>query len=294
MQKFFFEQSHMDTRVNITLYTDKKEEEFLERINGAFYIFQNLEQRFSLFKPDSEISEINRRAGSKTAAASDLLNITAYAINIAGETDGIFNPLVGKATVKNGAEEKIDPKAFLKILINQNDLTITLPPNSALDLNSIIKGTAIDWAMESLKEDNIMIEAGGDILVKGLPPGKDHWQIGIRDPRKPAKIITIVNLKAGAICTSGNYFRQESAKKENRRHLVNTKGRLGQNRNASMSVIANCAREADALSTAAFFMPIEKAVGFVESHTGCSCLIIDNNSEIYMSPRMRLIFTAAQ
>ena len=51
-----------------------------------------------------------------------------------------------------------------------------------LDLGGIAKGYAADQALRVLKEHGIeraLIDAGGDIVTGGPPPGTGGWRIGI-------------------------------------------------------------------------------------------------------------------
>lgn len=281
----------MGTRVNITVYSNKPQSDLIEQVNRAFFVFQALEQHFSIYSGKSEISFINHHSGKTVKTTGQMLELVQYAIELAKDTNGIFNPLVGIATSKNGQDKKIDAHSFHDIKIDPQHSIICIPAGTALDLNSLVKGLAIDEAMACLHEDNAMIEAGGDILVKGLPPCFNSWQIGIRNPQDPAKIITVIKLRSGAVCTSGGYFRKEQAREENRFHLINPQNNLEQNIAASMTVVAPTARQADSLSTAAYFMGIDEAAAYIEKHQNTSCLMIDLNNEIYMSPRMRNLFT---
>lgn len=286
-----FEQNSMGTRVTITIYSTKSREVAHKNAQKAFAIFEKLEQQFSTFIKDSELNQINKNAGKLSQATPLMLETVAYALKLAKETNGVFNPLVGTLTSQDGLTQKIDPNAYQKIAIDFKNQTITIPAQTALDLNSIVKGMAIDMALESIsEEENVMIEAGGDLKMKGLPPGENFWKIGIRNPNEPTKIITVLKLKSGAICTSGKYFRKEKATKENRYHLVNPHGNHSENIATSMTVIAPTAKEADALSTAAFFMPIEQAVQLVENHFGTSCLMIDQNNQVFASNQMKSHF----
>ena len=291
MHQHRFEQNHMGTRVTITIFSQKEEKEIAEQVKKAFTNFHNLENEFSIYQTDSGISHINQLAG-KTVNASPLMQKTVkYAIEWAKKTNGLFNPLVGSLTMPGGKKKTIRADLYLDIQTDETNQTITIPPETALDLNSIVKGMAIDMAIACIEEENAMIEAGGDIRVKGFPPDAKAWKIGIRNPREPKKVITVLTLPAGAICTSGEYFRKEQAQEENRFHLVNPQNPETKNPVTSVTVIAPTAREADALSTAAFFMPIEKAIPFVENQSGCACLLIDHNNDVFMGPAMKSYFT---
>lgn len=254
MKKWNFEQKHMDTRVTITLYSSRKEKEIVTNAEKAFSVFEKLENQFSIFRRDSELTRLNQQAGTPIAVTPLLFETLEYAIKIARKSKGVFNPF--------------QPQS-----------------KTALDLNSLVKGLAIDLALECFgNNENIMIEAGGDIKVKGLPPKSDAWDIGIRNPADPQKIMTVVHVRDCAICTSGEYFRN---------HLVNPlaiKSKSNNNPIGSVTVIAPTAREADALSTSAYFMNVDEAIPFIEKHHRASCLMIDTANNVYAGPRMKSYF----
>lgn len=276
MEKWIFEQKHMDTRITITAYSSREKDAVATAAKKAFAVFKKLENQFSVFRPDSELSRLNNRAGSPVSISPLLFATLKYALKIAEESGGVFSPL--------RSSKKIPLLA--NIIFDQSSGTVTLPPETNLDLNSVVKGLAIDMALDCFGNDqNVMVEAGGDIKTKGLPPKVNSWDIGVRNPADPKKIITVVHPRDCAICTSGEYFRKT--------HLVNplTKKSNGRGEKvSSVTVISPTAREADALSTAAYFMGIGEAISFVEKHDSASCLIIDSANNIYAGPRMKPLF----
>jgi thiamine biosynthesis lipoprotein len=51
-----------------------------------------------------------------------------------------------------------------------------------------------------------MVNAGGDVTAFGEPEPGRPWRVGVRDPRAPAALMTVVELDA-AIASSGSYER---------------------------------------------------------------------------------------
>ena len=267
MKHFSFEQTHMNTRVTINVYAPVITKALKESVSGAFAVFAGLENQFSFFNKQSELSRVNHFSGKEIKVSNVFLEMADCALSMAHKSNGAFNPLYRSAT------------HYSKILINKNRGTVRLPAGTVLDLNSIVKGQAIDAALSCFpKLSSVMIEAGGDIAVQGKPDAKaENWSIGIRNPSDPKKIITIMPLRKGAICTSGQYFRDSHIAKANKEI-------------ASLTVSAPTARQADVLSTAAYGMPISRAIAFVEEFPESSCLIIDKKNEIYVGPRLRALF----
>jgi len=288
------EQKHMDTRVTLTVHPGLggcDRERLAEAIRG---VFAGLEDVFSLFRPDSEIVRLNAAAGRPTAASDIFLRALRSALAMAEETGGVFDPLVGRLTAPGGAELAAGRRPnWRQIAVDDVARTVTLPAGGVLDLNSAAKGLALDLAMEEVvrlggEDAGAIIEAGGDIRVHGLPPGKGAWDIGIRDPFRVERVAAVLPVRSGAVCTSGNYFRSTSALAAGRRHLVDPRPDAGPSGDAaSMTVLAPTAEQADILSTAAFLLPPREAAPFVERHAGCSCLFIDAAGGLFVSPSLK-------
>jgi len=277
----------MHTRVTVTVHPGSASRDWAAAAREAFAEFVKLDAIFSLFRPDSEIVNVNACAGLATAVSPDLLAALKLAVAVAAETEGRFDPLVGRWTAPGQAGRGLPAAAFDQIIIDDAAARVTLPPRSALDLNSLAKGLALDRALAVFSGgESVIIEAGGDIAVKGLPPGKEAWEIGIRDPGRPGTIAAVLRVASGAVCTSGDYFRGAAARAAGRRHLVDARDGLLGRHPASLTVLAPAAVTADILSTAAFLMPPEETPGFVENHAGASCLSIDNDGRILASSRL--------
>jgi FAD:protein FMN transferase len=290
-QPFVSEKEHMDTRVTVTAYPDASGRDLDKAAARVFEVFAELEQRFSLFRPDSEIIRVNAAAGRRTAISALFLETLNYALATADETGGVFDPLVGQLTapLTSGACRLARP-TFRQVDVDAARSCLTMPSGAVLDLNSVVKGLALDLACTAFGGDEaLMIEAGGDIRLRGLPPGKSRWDIGIRDPRDPRRLAALLPVRSGAVCTSGDYFRSGPARAAGRHHLVNALSGRPAGDIASMTVLAPTAKEADALSTAAYLMPAQEAAAFVERHEGASCLFIDAAGQVFASRRLEAV-----
>jgi len=280
----------MDTRVNIRVYPGSVPADWQSLADRAFALFAAYERRFSLFSPTSEICEVNARAGQVTVVSDQFFRMLKYALAVADETEGVFDPSVGRWTAPRFPVSEKIISTYRDIRLSEAERTVQLSPNSVLDLNAVVKGSAIDDVIAIfIGADAVIVEAGGDIAVKGLPPGKAAWNIAIRNPRSPREASIILPVTAGAVCTSGDYLRGRSARLAGRVHLAGARDGRTAHHHLSMTVLAPTAREADTLSTAAFLLPPEKAAEFVESHVGASCLFIDHAGQVFVSPRLNSV-----
>jgi thiamine biosynthesis lipoprotein len=146
-----------------------------ETVDGIRQIFTDAEQRFSLYRLDSELSLVNTGELSLTSASAELRDAYALAMNWHLRTAGAFTP-------------------------NR--------PDGAIDLNGIVKALCISHAGDLLLRaghTDWSIGVGGDILCAGQSPTGD-WITGIVDPRDRQALLCSLPLGDGrrAIATSGS------------------------------------------------------------------------------------------
>ncbi len=272
----------MGTRVTLTVHAGSADLD--RRAAAAFAAFTDLEDRFSLFRPGSEISRINRAAGETVEVSRSFATMLGRALAAGESTGGLFSPFVGAVTAASHGRPVPAAKRPAGLLFDGTACRLCLPKGAALDLNAIVKGSAIDAALARFGGDEpAMIEAGGDLLVRGDPPGREAWSIGVRDPADPRRVATVLRIRSGAVCTSGDYFRR------GRPHLVDPRTGRESGPSASVTVAAPTAEEADILSTAACFLEPAAAIEFVEAR-GAACLVIDRRGGVFAGPAMRELF----
>ena len=70
--------------------------------------FEELEQRFSRFRPSSELSRVNRSAGAPTRVSEGYAEVVRFALDGAERTGGLFDPTVLPALVAAGYDRDFD------------------------------------------------------------------------------------------------------------------------------------------------------------------------------------------
>ena len=110
-----------------------------------------------------------------------------------------------------------------------------------LDPSALVKGWAVQRAADALVAAGVgdfCLSAGGDLVVRGA-----CWRIGVQHPEDRTALAAVVELRDGAVATSGTYERGE--------HIVDRRGAGGVQ---SVTVVGPDLGTADAYSTAAFAM----------------------------------------
>jgi thiamine biosynthesis lipoprotein len=217
---------------------------------------------------------LTERIGERVAASDILFETTRFALAVAAETNGAFDPTVGYhmerrgfnreymsgAVIDSGLEGHEDA-TFRDVVVDDSTRTITLLRPIVLDLGAVAKGFAVDMAARELREaghEHFAIDAGGDLYLGGLNDDGEKWSIGIRNPQDDEQPIETVVVSNAAVCTSGNYLRGE--------HILDATAGAPADSLVSATVIAPLAMVADALATAAFVLGPSRGRALIERH----------------------------
>jgi FAD:protein FMN transferase len=236
-QVFNFEFTAMGSPCSLQFFTESKlKAESLYQL--ATDRIAQLEFRYSRYRDDSLISQINRRAGSniKTPLDQETLALLQYADHCFREskqlfdiTSGVLRQLWNSNRTDLPAKREIN--ALLPLIgwqkVQWNETSIYLPlAGMQLDFGGIVKEYAADAAAGLLLQQGVnsgVIELGGDVRVIGPLPDGQGWPVAIRDPRQPDKQVAQLRLKSGALASSGDYERFQLIDGVRYSHLLNPK-----------------------------------------------------------------------
>ena len=221
------------------------------RCAGREAEFERLEQVLSRFRPDSELSRLNRTASLD--ASPDLLRVVELALAAREETGGLFDPTVHDALVAAGYDRtfsEVPPdgpataagatRCGGSVLVDGR--TIRLAPGTRLDLGGIGKGYAVDRVADRIGcGGNCLVNAGGDLRFEG-----GAWPVGVTDD-------LTVELTRGGIATSGRDRRSWRRGGVQLHHLIDPRtGAPAETEPLRVTVVADSAVEAEVLAKLAF------------------------------------------
>jgi FAD:protein FMN transferase len=227
--------------------------------------FAGVERACSRFDANSELRQVLARPGEPIQVSPVLFEAARFALALARQTDGAFDPTIGRLLERHGfnrhyvtgqtiTSASAEPGATYRDVRLGSGRTITLRRPLVLDLGAVAKGLAIDLAACELGEfDNFCIEAGGDLFASGHNADGLPWRVGIQDPRQPGALATTLEVSDQAVCTSGDYQRKSASG----HHLVDPRTGQSAVELASVSIVAPSAMAADGLATAAFILGLD-------------------------------------
>jgi thiamine biosynthesis lipoprotein len=262
---------YMDTVVTIQV-SDPDFPAVTQRVERAFGWFREVEEHCSRFEASSELRRLCARPGEAAAVSPLLFRCLEFAIAVAEASGGAFDPTVGAAMVRRGFNRSYrsgetsdmgqETGTYRDVKLDPRLMTVMLLRPLLLDLGAVAKGFAIDLAAAELsQEPGFLINAGGDIRAHGLSPEGGPWHIGIKDPNQPSRLLDVIELTDGAICSSGGYERPSP---DGGHHLVEPAMGTSPAGIAGVTVAAPTAMAADALSTAAFVMGVDAGIELLE------------------------------
>jgi thiamine biosynthesis lipoprotein len=246
-------------------------------IDRAIGWFHAVETACNRFDPNSEARKLSHQIGAAVPVSAILFDAVRFALAVADESGGAFDPTVGAAMEERGFSREyqsgavtssgVDASSRVSYRDVQLDLdarTIMLGAPLVLDLGAVAKGLAIDLAARELGPfEHYAIDAGGDLYLAGLNSDGAPWSVGIRHPRAADECIETLHISNAAVCTSGDYERR-TPRADGGHHILDPRTASSASSLASVTVVANSAMVADALATAAFVLGPTHGLQFLE------------------------------
>jgi thiamine biosynthesis lipoprotein len=281
----------MACRWEIMLPAD--DEDALPAAQAALELVADLERQMSVFREDSEISDINRRAADGPVAVEPrLFGLLEFAARVARETEGAFDITAGalahlwRRCRTEGRVPSADEVERARIAAGMSDVRLDperrtiefTRPGLALDLGAIGKGHALDCVAESLRGARVtsaLVHAGhSSIAAIGSPPWEGAWSVSVADPNRGDHPAARLRLRDRFMATSGSTEQSFEADGTSYGHVIDPRTGWPAEGMLGATVIAPTAAEADALSTAFYTMGADAARAYCAIHPQVSALMI--------------------
>lgn len=211
----------MGTECELQLYARSESEASAAALQAMDEVWR-IEARYSRYRDDSILSEINRKAaqGESYHPDEETAALLDYAWACHRQSGGLFDITSGVlrrawdfSSGRLPSQSELDA---LLPLVGMNNIRWERPllsfdlPGMELDFGGIAKEYAVDQAAAVCAAAGIghgLIELGGDIGVIGPHPDSSPWLIGIRHPRRPDETVAMMEISRGGIASSGDYER---------------------------------------------------------------------------------------
>ncbi len=246
----------------------------------AFDEIERIEDLLSIYRPTSQVGEVNRSAATQPVSVPpELIKLLQLAEKLHDDTTGAFNitatPLsrvwgflqrAGQLPSEAEIASALDLVGMSKLIIDPNVNSVRFERTGMeINFNALGKGYALDRAASLLAErgaqDYLWHGGKSSILAQGNNRGDDRngWSIGLRHPLEQNFRLAEFHLRNQALGTSGGatqFFEHEGRRYS---HVLDPRTGWPAAGVFTATVVAATAAEADALSTAAFVLGPEEA-----------------------------------
>jgi FAD:protein FMN transferase len=262
-------------------------------LDAARARIDQLESRWSRFRPDSEVCELTRRAGAAVAVSADTRLLVQRSIDAWRMSGGFFDPTVLGAVIRAGYDRSFDTlpadttsgTSLLLIGctdIELDDTTVRLPPGTGFDPGGIGKGLTADLVVSELLAagaDGACVNLGGDLRVAGEPPEGDGWTCAIRHEWLVDPLVH-VGVADGGVATSTTLRRSWIVDGERRHHLIDPATGVPSTTDlTAATVIAGEAWQAEVLAKAVLLRGSRRAFDLIDG-SGAVALVVDDRGGV--------------
>ncbi|WP_205943023.1 FAD:protein FMN transferase [Pedobacter frigidisoli] len=265
-----------------------------------------IEELISDWKANSQVSEINRNAGVKPVKVSEeVFALTERAVSLSKATNGAFDvsfaamdriwKFDGSMTEMPSAaaiKKSVEKVGYKNIILDKTQSTIFLKLlGMKIGFGALGEGYAADQCREMMLKKGIksgIVNASGDMSTWGKQPNGKLWTVGITNPLKEDKLLTVIPLSKSAVVTSGSYRKFVELNGKRYSHIINPTTGYPATGLISVTVLGPSTEFANGLSTS--IMVLGKIAGqeFIKKYPDYSFIMISDDGKILSSKDIHL------
>jgi thiamine biosynthesis lipoprotein len=267
-------------------------------IDAVIAEMHRIDALMSVYKPDSQLSAINRDAANRPVKADrELVQLIARALEFSELSGGAFDityASVGYLYDYRARKHPTDAEIraalpaidWRHVIVDLAASTVRFTrPGVRIDLGGIAKGHAVDSSIAILAARGIAngtVTAGGDSRILGDRRGRP-WIVGIRHPDDRERVIARIPLEDAAISTSGDYERYFDEGGVRYHHIIDPKTGRSPAAVRSVTVIAPTSTLAEGLTKSVFIMGPGPGLALVEAQPDCDAVVVTAEGEVLYS-----------
>jgi FAD:protein FMN transferase len=282
----------------------RSETEAAAALAGARRRLEAWHEQFSRFRPDSELTRLNRNPGETVVVSPLMRRVVEAGLQAARATDGLVDPTLLTQIEQAGYSSHYDgpgvplpsaltlaparqpgrpaPEAHWRLVsTDRRTSSVTRPAGVQIDPGGIAKGVFADELAALLAgHDAFVVDCGGDLRLGGCYP--PEREVHVASPFEDAVLYTFA-LRSGGVATSGIGKRSWiDADGHVSHHLLDPgSGRPAFTGIVQATALAPTATEAEMLSKAALLRGPAHA-GEVLVHGGL--FVLDDGDYVVLDP----------
>ncbi len=222
-----------------------------EDVDGVFAWFKRVDDIFSTWRADSEISRLSRRELALRDVSAELRAVLDLCDQVSQDSYGAFD-------ISVGADPRVERREGL----------------GPIDPSGLVKGWALEHAARDLRHagaTNFAINAGGDVITAGGPRPGARWRVGVRHPWRRDKVAMVLHVSDVGVATSGRYERGD--------HIIDPLTGEPARGLMSATIVAEDLALADGYATAAVVLGAD-GPGWLAERSFAAAAILDDGTAV--------------
>jgi thiamine biosynthesis lipoprotein len=294
----------------VTAVLDAPEPQALETLHEVPGWFQAWEQRFSRFRPESELNRVNGQAGQPIQVSQEFAEVFEAARRAADWTGGLVTPAAHDALLAAGYRQSfqelvqddhaqpapVSVPGLGEIRWDRLRRILQLPPGLHLDFGGSAKGWAAEQAVKRLQRRGAaLVDAGGDIAMSprrqlladgaGLNASSGLWPVGVARPFEAGELVAVLALRRGGVATSGRDRRRWKQAGQWQHHLIDPRtGRPAETDVLTATVIATGLLQAEAAAKCLLILGSRVGLAWLGQSPHLAALLVLETGQVVSSP----------
>jgi thiamine biosynthesis lipoprotein len=295
----------MGSRCEITIVADEAEaaERYIDTVVTEITRIENL---ISDWRPQTQVSEINRNAGiAPVKVDRELIDLTKRALYLSEITNGAFDisfaslqkiwRFDGSMTempTPEAVKESVALVGYENIIIDEQNSTIFLKlEGMKIGFGALGEGYAADRCKAMMLAKGVkagIVNGSGDMNTWGTQPNGKPWTVGITNPVKKNKVFAVFPVHDGAVVTSGSYQKFVLLNGKRYTHIINPVTGYPVSGLSSVTVMGPSAEMANGFSTSIMVLGKEAGLMLIAQHPELSCIMVTDGGKVFASKNIDL------
>jgi len=323
---------YLDTLVKITVYYENNEylnhDTYTQNVELLLDTYHKLSDKYNNYNGVINVKTINDNPTLLHQVDSKLFDLIKYTLDHQDDVDNLFNIALGPVlSIWHDYREDCDDNSCSiptmnellaanqftdpsKVILNEENSTVTMDANMSLDLGGVSKGYISEILcnyLDSLNIHGYLLNNGqSNISIGGDHPTRDEGKfiIGVTDPFSQTRCYedpfdqfcsvysTVMIGDEDQLVTSGDYQKYFYSDGEIYHHIINPISLMPDHYSRSVTVISNGLHSGllDMYSTAIFTMPIDEGIEFVNNIDGLEAIWYGIDSSIHYSANFEELY----
>jgi thiamine biosynthesis lipoprotein len=274
---------HMGTEFRVIVYA-QTHTQANQAITAAFQRIAHLDQQFSNYRSDSELSLLGNSAPhtAPVPVKDEMWHVLQRAHDVSQRSEGAFDITIGPLSKlwrrarrdsalpdrqRLAAAREAVGYQLIRYDPQQQAVQLT-QPGMLLDPGGIVKGYALDEALAAIRSSGVtraLVDGGGDVIAGDPPPDKPAWVVDIAGLERNAPAAQRLAIQQQAVATSGDLWQFVELDGQRYSHLIDPRTGIALTQRSSVTVIAPTGIAADAWASAFSVLGPARALEIVET-----------------------------